>query len=262
MDNIFDTLKGQLPRPSQIKPELQDKQPKPKTSLKDMVLDWQQNPTTEKAGSILEKLRPTISSALNTYAPGSGSRLEIKAAKLTMDSLKSYDASKGADPATFVFSNLRRLQRLNSRAGNIIQQSESVALDRRRVMDAAAQFEDRKGREPSAAELADLTGFSVKKIDRLMDSSNVVINESSTLSEDSRKDTMAKSMLTDDDYFEYVYSSVSPIDQKIMEWSSGKHGKPLLSNNAIAGKLHISPAAISQRRNKIQSMLSDVRGLV
>lgn len=68
---------------------------------------------------------------------------------------------------------------------------------------------------------------------------------------------------TDREYYDYVYKSVSPTDQKIMEWSSGfNKGNKILSNNDIATKLRISPPAVSQRRAKIQDMLSQVRGLL
>ena len=67
--------------------------------------------------------------------------------------------------------------------------------------------------------------------------------------------------MTDDDYYEYVYNSVSPIDQKIMEWASGKGGKTY-SNMEIAKMLHITPAAVSQRKAGIQKKLSMVRSLV
>jgi hypothetical protein len=101
----------------------------------------------------------------------------------------------------------------------------------------------------------------VKKLERILDQGGVV-SESSTLTDDSRRDTLGSTDLTDDDYFEYVYASVDPVSQKIMEWSSGRHGAHQLSNNQIATKLRMSAAAVSQRKNKIQRMLSDARNLV
>ena len=68
--------------------------------------------------------------------------------------------------------------------------------------------------------------------------------------------------VTERDFFEYVYRSGGPLDQKFMEWSSGMHGKPALSNQEIAKRLHITPAAISQRKAKIAEKLSEVRGLL
>ena len=115
--------------------------------------------------------------------------------------------------------------------------------------------------EPSEMELADETGFSLKKIRQILNG-NKVVSDTATINPESHNSTFFESDITDDDYYDYVYRSVGPIDQKIMEWSSGHGGKPVLSTKEIAAKLKITPAAISQRRGKILDMMSEVRGLI
>ena len=110
-------------------------------------------------------------------------------------------------------------------------------------------------------ELADRTGYSLKKIEKLLNGSSVV-SETATINPETNGSTQFSSDLTDEDFFEYVYRSVGPIDQKIMEWSSGYHGKPVLSNQEIAKRLRVSAAAISQRKAKILDKMSEVRGLL
>ena len=82
MENIFNTITATLPKPTEEQQqkltELSDPGAKPK-NLSDVVLRWQKNETPEDTAYILEKLRPTISSALNSYAPGMEKQLEIKA---------------------------------------------------------------------------------------------------------------------------------------------------------------------------------------
>lgn len=228
----------------------------------DLITRWQRNNGTAERDELLKRMQPTIKSAMNSYAQGMGDRLSVKAAKLTLDSLRLYDASKGADPRTFVFHNLHRLSRYAADSAAIMKEPEGLSRDRRYVQDYIDKFQDRKGREPSLAELADATGLSRKRLDSILNGSNTVVSESATLSEDSNKDTVARNTLGDDDYFEYVYSSVGPIDQKIMEWSSGLHGKPVLSTGEIARRLRVSDAAVSQRKGRIQRQMSDVRGLL
>ena len=134
-------------------------------------------------------------------------------------------------------------------------------MELQRLMDISNRFEDDHGREPSVGELADMTGLNTRRIEKLLNG-NTVINDTSSLSEESQESTFTQKDVTDEDYFEYVYSSVGPIDQKIMEWTSGMHGKPQLSNGMIASKLGISAAAVSQRKNKLLQMLSDVRSVL
>lgn len=263
MDNIFSTLTSNLPKAHQqydesIAAQADDPLKAPTNKL---IMDWQKTQQPELTAELLKRMKPTISAAISSYAPGMDKQLAVKAANLTLDALRTFDAKKGASPGTHVFHTLKRLSRYGMEATNIIPRSEGVMADKRKLDAASARFQDLHDREPSLAELADATGFSKKKIDKLLDIGTVV-NESSTLTEDSQKDTFAKSDLTERDYFDYVYASVGPIDQKIMDWSSGYGGVSQISNNDIAKKLNITPAAVSQRKAKIQKMLSDIRGLL
>lgn len=268
MDNIFSILNKEIGTASPKQPQAAEPKPAPKQapetpaslSNRDVVMAWQKNPSPELTSEVLRRMKKTMTAAIRSYAPDMGDKLSVRAAKLTLEALKTYDPSFGSDPSTHVFNNLKRLGRIGARRGNIIPQPEAFMLEAKRAEDAKARFEDEKGREPSLQELADITGFSAKKLDRLLNRGTVV-SESSTLTDDNRHDTFASSDLTDDDYFEYVYASVGPIDQKVMEWSSGMHGKKVLSNNEMATRLKVSPAAVSQRRAKLQNMLSEMRTL-
>jgi len=268
MDNIFNILSNKLPKPTaeqlqQLSGEGPATKPQDLNSMdnKSLVKYWQKHQDNDVTTLVLKRMQPTIRSAITSYAPGMDKQLSVQAAKLTLEALKAYDPDKGAEPGTFVFHNLKRLNRIGAQRSNIIPQSEARTLEQKSLRAVIDNFRDIYDRDPSDAELADRTGFSIKKINKLLDDT-VVVSESSTLSEDSQRSTFTTGGGDDDDYFEYVYTSVGPIDQKIMEWTSGKHGKPMLSNNEIASKLKLSAAAISQRKQKLQKMLSDMRSLL
>lgn len=274
MDNLFDTIKNNIPQARKkdldalnaleqsqqavANPQGMDLS---KVSAKDLVAVWQKDQKPEYTSELLRRMKPTMTAAINSYAPNTGDKFGIKAAKLTLDALKVYNPSFGTEPSTYVFNHLKRLNRISGQANNIIKRSEAMALDQARLRELSNRFEDDHNREPSIGELADLSGLSKKKVEQLLDNDGTVISESASL-DDSMRSTVMNDEVNDDDCFEYVYASVGPIDQKIMEWTAGKHGKRPLSNNEIAQKLHISAAAVSQRKNKIAQMLSDVRSLV
>lgn len=268
MNSLFDTITQNLPKATEEQlQQLQELEPAmpqevgyDKMPIKDLVGAWKKNPTDELTTLVLHKMKPTISSAMNSYAPGHQKDLAVKAASLTLQALRSYDPERGTDPTTHVFHTLKRLNRYASRRQNIIPISERAAMERRAVLSAQAEFIDTYDREPSELELADLTGFSLKKVRKVL-SSNKITSDSAQINPETHSTNFFESDVTDDDYYDYVYRSVGPIDQKIMEWSSGKSGEPL-SNKAIAAKLHITPAAVSQRRAKILNLMSEVRGLV
>lgn len=267
MQNLFDTINASLPKAPQA-PLAQDKpaamapplETLEKVPTKRLVQIWQKDAKPEYTTELLKRMKPAMSSAINSYARGMESQLSVKAAKLTLSALKAYNPEAGADVSTFVFHNLKRLNRLASKSSNIMPVPESVALDVARLQKAMAKFQDDHDRDPSDQELADMTGLSLKKVNNLLDG-RAVVSESSTLNPETQSSTLSSNTLTDRDYFEYVYSSMDPINQKIMEWASGAHGKPKLSNNEIAAKLRMSPAAISQRSAKIQKSMADIRSL-
>ena len=269
MDNLFTTITKGLPGASKKdtealaaldNPVAPDLAPE-KMPLKDLVVRWQKKETPEDTAAILTQLQPTIRATMTSYAPGMEKTLSIKAANLALDAMRSYTPDKGTDPTTYAFHGLKRLSRLGSDRGTIMPQPESARYAMQQVVETSRHFEDRKGREPSMAELADLTGLSKRRITTLMDTP-VAVSDSATISEDSKESTLTSKDVGPDDYFEYVYTSVSPIDQKIMEWSAGKKGKPALSTSEIASKLKISSAAVSQRKAKIHGLLADVRRLL
>jgi len=268
MENLFDKLTSKLPKATPDELEMLDEdivvapiEKYKKKSMKDMVLDWQKDRNPEKTSLLLKKLRPTINSALTSFAPGMEKSLQIKATKLALDAAGTYDPSYGTDPSTHVFHTLKRLYRYGAKRNNIMPVSERGYAETKYIKALMAEFEDAKGREPSAMELADRSGFSVKKINKIL-GANRIRNDSSTINPDTHQSYVGASDLDDDDYFEYVYASVGPIDQKIMEWSSGKHGRPVLANQEIAQRLHVTPAAISQRRAKLTNMMSEIRSLL
>lgn len=269
MATIFETITQNLPKATEeqkqqladIETPVSEIAPGDKLPIKDLVARWQKTPTPEDTAILLQKMKPTINSAMTSYAPGHSKDLAVKAANLTLSALRSYKPDKGTDPTTYVFHNLKRLNRFANRRSNIIPISEQASMEYRYLQEVRNQFIDTFDREPSDLELADRTGYSLKKVNKILDG-NKVTSETSTLNPENNNSTVFNSDITDKDFFEYVYRSVSPIDQKIMEWSTGAHGQKELSNKEIAKKLHITPAAVSQRRTKILDKLSEVRSLL
>ena len=257
MPGIFEQIKG-------LNTSTQNTAPKPVKPTQDDIVqtiaDWQKKSTPENTKQILDFIKPTIDSALHTYTPGQQNTFRIKATSYALQSLRNYDVTKKASPNTFVFSNLQRLNRLRRQRQNIIHIPQNQVYMKQMLDNKAAQLQNDLGRPPTDQELSQALYISKRKLDKLRQQSSVTISQA--MSQDPQGHQMlGKSDVTDMDYYNYVYSSVSPVDKKIMQWTSGYRTKPL-SNNQIAEKLHISPGAVSQRKNRIQQLMSQVRGLV
>lgn len=231
--------------------------------LDQMIGRWKANPQDKQATSqILKALQPTIKSALTTFAQGQQKSLRIQAARLALQSLKTYDPSKNVAPSTYAFHNLKRLNRLRAERDQVVRQPQNVRYAKSIIQTRSNEFLQDYGRQPSLQELSDATGINQKKLARIQNANTIISDSMGTDSQTENMTAGSQKDVTPDDYLDYVYHSVSPLDQKIIQYSSGYRGQPIIGTNQIAKKLNISNAAISQHKSKIQKMLTDIRGLV
>lgn len=263
-ESIFEQIRKETPEQKPVYKAQDMQKPPSSPAMEDMntlLSRWQKSETPGDTAELLKRMEPTINSALSSYAGGFEKQLKIQAANITLSALRSYKKDKNVSPSTYVFSNLKRLNRLRSNRSNIIHIPEDQQYLAQKISDKIKMFEDKEDREPSMAELADITGLNPRKLEKIMGGSSVV-SESSTLSEDSGDSTQSSSNLTDKDYLDYLYYSSSPVDQKILEWTTGLYGRKPISTAEIAAKLKISAPAVSQRRARLQKTLSEIRGLL
>lgn len=220
---------------------------------------WKKEPSPRTSTALLEAVHPVLESAIRSYGGKSPSpTLHSRAKLLALDAAGRYDPSK-AKLRTHLMVNLQGLRRASAREGQIISIPERVGLDLFKLHEAENELSDRLGRGPSDLELADHTGLSRKRLEHIRKArpgysegqvSNVV-DEEGQASMGPSVIAPANNMVWQD----FVYHDLHPTDQIIMEHSLGLHGKPILSKQAIAKKLRLSPGAISQRAAKIQERL-------
>lgn len=219
---------------------------------------WKQNPTPATRSQLLTAVSPAITAAIRSYGRDSPT-LRGKAKLRAIAAFDSYDPMRGK-LKTHIISQLRGLQRDSAQEQNIIQQPEQVSLDKQHLNRHVAELTDTLGREPSDLELADKSGFSLKRIAHVRQSVQGV-NHGALLEGVPDGDLPASMTPGDtsrqDAWRDYIYYDLSPRDQLIMEHSLGIRGKPKLAANRIAAKLRITPAAVSQRLSHIQRMLDE-----
>jgi DNA-directed RNA polymerase specialized sigma subunit len=224
---------------------------------------WNKEQSPEANDAMLKNLNPIIDNAVKTYAgSGNNSVLKSRAKKIVIDSLPNYDPTN-TKLKTYVFNQLQGLKRFSLHQNQVINIPEQVQLDYVNLKRKEDELQDNLGRPPSDEELADATSLSKKRIgyvrklrlpssegtvlQPLMNSDSADFNDPSVVNRPSRGDMSA--------WHSFVYDSLGDIDKVIMEHSFGLNGKSVLSNQQIAQKLRVSPAAISLRKNKIQQEL-------
>lgn len=219
---------------------------------------WTEDPTPERMADVLDSLAPTINSEVQRYN-GPKPLLRSKARGLAITAVKKYNPDSGAKLRSWTVTQLQPLSRYGKqlkpvRSGEIaVRQASEIAARQR-------DFELEHGRTPTDLELADTIGISPERVSKLRTTVNSVMNESQLADADTDNiELPAVSQSSTLDFTsEAVYNSLSKRDQMIFDWKTGKHNKPALSNQEIAARLGMTPAAVSQITGNIANSIKSV----
>lgn len=220
---------------------------------------WQADQTPQGNAAMLKTLDPMIDKAVKTFAGRTDPLLKSRARRITLNSLKTYDPQRGR-LQTHIYNQLRTMQRVAGQQTHIIKVPERLMLDRRTIASAEQALEDELGREPTDDELAQRTGYSLKRL-RKIRSYNPAMSEGFFAGMGEGGFAPGVQQPESEAWVQFVYDDLAPTDQKIMEWTLGLHGRPTLSNQQIAQKLKRTPGAISQRKKIIQDLLDQEQDL-
>jgi DNA-directed RNA polymerase specialized sigma subunit len=220
---------------------------------------WKQKPTEINFDAVLDKAEPVINSALQSYA-GGDKTLHTKAQLLTARAIKSFDSTKGTKLRTHVMTQLQPLSRVYRERTQLISVPERVTTDLYKMKQEEQRFKDQFGRPPADSELTSATGLSRRRLAHIRKFSARETAESSLVGDEG--EVLYPGVSAPDPeqiLIEYVHHDLEPLDQMILEFRSGLHGKPVLSNNEIATRLKLSPGAVSQRAAKIAARITDLQ---
>ena len=208
----------------------------------------------------LTEMDKTMNQAINQYAGGDMS-YKTQARLLALQAAQSYDPTAGANIRTHVYNNLKKLQRISAQRGNLTRIPEQASSQRNAVMKARRDYEIDHGEEPTVEELASMTGISRKRIDDLA-RYKPITPDSLAVSPEGDSLAPSREQHAVDLYDAYTYDGLDRIDKKIYEWSTGYGGSPVISQQEMAKKLNITPAAVSKRAKNIAVKFNTDRDIV
>lgn len=209
---------------------------------------WKASHSPSDLQALLTNLEPLIQSEVNRRA-GTLSRdlLVLQAKKLAVDAINSYDPRVGVKISTHVTNQLQKLSRVNYAHQNAARIPEHSMLQYHSVHIATEDFKADNGRDPSLQELADTLKWSPKKVQQFQNQ----FGRSELLeSIDTPGDMFV--VATHDPRIDYVYTTLSPRQQQIFEFTTGYHGKQKLSNPQIMTRLHLTQGVLSYEKTKIK----------
>ena len=233
-----------MPNPLQIEPEFA-----PSYDL------WKADPGPAGSASMLTAVKPVIDTAVKTYGGlSSGPTIRSHAKRIVLDSLPKYDGNKGK-LKPFLMSHLQGLRRIAGDETATIHIPERIRLDHNLLTKATNDMRDDLGRPPSDGELAEQTGISIARIGKVRHAAIPAVGEG-------YEHVTAKPIgHHDTTWHDFVYHTLRPEDQLIMEYSHGMRQRPVLGTAEIAQLMRVTPAAISQRKKRIQDLLDQSQSM-
>jgi len=231
-----------------------DNQPDPTQLYK----QWKASPNPGTLTPLVSSLRPTIDSALRTYGYADDPNMRTTAQLHVIKALPRYDP-KRAKLNTFVFNELKRIQRFGPKQQHAIPIPEQAALDLRSLQRIEHDLVHELGREPTPPELADKSGLSVRRINSIRRRYAIpTVTEQAFESDIGVRDVPAtRGNESERLWLDALYAELDPIDKKILDWSLGMHGQPRISKTQMATKLGISIPAITQRARRLSARVSE-----
>lgn len=214
---------------------------------------WKKTNSHADLQLLLNQMSPIINREVNKWSSGhSRSLLEFEAKRLAVEAFKSYDPKQGTALSTFVASRLPKLSRQVYSTQNAARLSETKTLQFHTYATAFNNLHDQHGREPTSSELADSLGWSTRKL-------------SDFQREAHRKEFVESEEHpdfdnTDDHLVDFIYHDLTPLQQKIFEFTTGYRGAPKLPGKQILARLGITQGQLSYQKTLIVKAVERARG--
>jgi DNA-directed RNA polymerase specialized sigma subunit len=222
-----------------------------------------------KLSEFLNLIDPVLTKAINVYGGAFNSDLLRSRAKYyAIKAIKDYDPTKSS-MTTHLYTRLKRLMEDTRYEIYPTYISSKEALLRNKINTAIKELTNKLGHEPSAAQIADHTGISLRKVEKILGKSINIIGEgveergeegesvrgvgtgTVVVERPGVKEQKFKLLL------ESVYLSLDPLHQAIMEEIYGMYGKKPKQLADIARKYRLTPARISQIKSNIDQKIKE-----
>lgn len=218
---------------------------------------WQLFKDGDSLYEVTKSLRPTIDSVVASLGGTGNPQIAAKARVIAAKAIQSYDPDAGATLPTWVSQQLRQLTRDIRKSNSLVHVPDGVQLDAYALYRAEREFEDEHGREPTVEELSDISHIPVKRIKDVRTKMRPVIADAGTESEDgSATLSMADSDYTQD-ALDYVYAESDRNDKKLLEYTVGYGGSPVLDAKKIMDKLKLTPVQLSRRKARLSMRINE-----
>lgn len=199
-----------------------------KNNEMDLYNQWKQTGSKEAFQGLYNSMKPLLFDAARKASYGSNipqSAHHIWAAQNMLDALRTYKPEAGASLQTHVYTAVNQKgKRLNYLYANVGKMPEPRAT---RIGLFQNEFENLRtelDRQPSAVELADRLGWSMKQVELTQREVHKNLSISDGVEAHPYYESSTDRAVLDDLYFD-----LTPEQQVVYDYIYGQHGKPKLS---------------------------------
>jgi DNA-directed RNA polymerase specialized sigma subunit len=236
-----------------------DMQEKRKREM-EMFHAFKRTPSKETFAPLYASFKPLLYTAAQpnmSKSPIPQAAHTALAAQSFMDALRTFDAKKGGSLRTHVFNNVREKgKRLNLKYQNIGYIPEARATKYSLFQSATAMLRGNLGREPSAADLADELGWSVKMVETMQKEmrGNRLVNEEIA---EAHALPVFQSDKAKQVFNDMYYDLISP-HQVVLEHTVGLNGKQALAKPGGGHDVHAIAKATGMTVGQVNSALKTI----
>lgn len=208
----------------------------------------------DEHGSFIDSV---VHNMVGKVSPVARTRADLLAA----EAITKYDSSRGIPLKNWIAQGLLPMHRVAKQVTEVIGVPEQVRRESAILNRARGELSEKLMREPSQEELADHTGIPVKRQSRISKGTMWTTSEGHFQNQleaggDSAEDnTPGIPVDPRQELHAYLYHDLDDTDRQIFQHRTGFRGAPVLPNHVIAAKLNLTPSAVSQRAQRIQSRL-------
>lgn len=228
---------------------------------------WLKRQDPESMGGVIRELSPMIDAEVFRYN-GPKVLMRNKARVLAARAVKTYDPSSGAKLSSWVVTQMQPLTRYGRTLARPVHTSELAHRQGAEVEATRKILSEDLGAEPTDAQLADETGLSVSRINKVRSMNPAYFSEGAVEQVNETGEPMAAAVENrgPDSALETtsqaVYASLNERDRAIFDLKTGRNGKEALDNKSIAKRLGVSEGLVSQRSLLISTMIQENYGRI
>jgi len=220
--------------------------------MKEEYEAWRRRPTKENLNKVLDKSKSIIISEAMKWSKGLSSELIIpKAEALAIQAIKTYNPKSGTALSTHIVNNLQPLSRLAYKYQAAVRLPEHKLFKKFEFDRVRRELFMELSREPTIDEIAERLRWSRAAVARM---AKATVKGEGIETIDLPLFHAAPSIDID-----YIYHSLSPIQQKVFQYSTGYMGSPIKSTREIAKLFKISEPAVYRLKTSIADVIKQYR---